>query len=107
MVKYLTLAVLITIVVYGLRGAWPLIVGPSIDIVSPAPESTFPHGIVRIEGTAIRADQVTLNDAPILRKEDGSFSLTLSFPRGGSILTFAATDRFGRHIIETRSIFVP
>lgn len=107
MVKYLISAVLVVISIYGLLVAWPLLAGPSLSISSPLDYGIFQGGIVSIEGTAMRADQVVLNGNPIFRKEDGRFSLTLSFPRGSSILTFVAADRFGRRITETRSIFVP
>ena len=107
MIKYLTIIVLVLVSAYGLRGALSLIAGPSLHIISPVDNASLHDGIVSIQGSAPRADQVTLNNSPVLRKEDGSFSLTLSFPRGGSILTFVATDRFGRRVTETRSIFVP
>lgn len=107
MVKYLISAVLVVISIYGLRVAWPLIAGPNLSISSPLNYGVFQDGIVPIEGVAMRADRAVLNGNPIFRKEDGHFSLTLSFPRGSSILTFVAADRFGRRITETRSIFVP
>ena len=107
MVKYLTFAIITIIIIYGLRGAWPLLMGPSLYIDSPIDNASFQDGIVDIQGTATHTDQITLNGALILRKENGDFSLTLSFPHGGSILTFVATDRFGRRSTETRSIFVP
>ena len=45
------------------------------------------------------------NGAPILRDQDGVFSSTLTFPRGGSILTFVVTDRFGRTVTANRPIY--
>ncbi len=107
MIRYLTIAILIVLMSYGFREAWPLIAGPALSISSPTDNATFPDGIVTISGKAARAARLTLNGAPILRGEDGSFLSTLTFPRGGSILTFIVTDRFGRTVTETRSIFVP
>ena len=64
-------------------------------------------GIVTVSGKAARAAQLTLDGAPLLHEEDGNFSTTLTFPRGGSVLTFAATDLFGKRVTATRTIFVP
>lgn len=107
MFQYITVAVLVILVSYGLIKAWPLIVGPSISITSPTDNAVFPGGIVVVNGKAERASVMTLNGAPLLHDQNGEFSSTLTFPHGGSILTFVATDRFGRIVTQTRTIFVP
>jgi hypothetical protein len=107
MTKYLISAVLLILIGYGSIEAWPLIAGPSISIVSPLDNASFPGGIVAIKGNALRAAELTLDGAPLLHDQYGSFSSTLTFPRGGSILTFVASDRFGRTVTATRSIFIP
>jgi len=107
MTKYFILAILLLLVGYGLVEAWPLIIGPSLSIDSPTNNAPFPGGIVTISGTAERAAILTLNGAPVLHEENGTFSSTLTFPQGSSILTFVATDRFGKTVMATRSVFVP
>ena len=107
MTKYLIGAILLLGAGYGGVKAWPLVAGPTLSIDSPAPYATFTNGIVSIEGKAVRAAALTLDSTALLRDQDGSFSSTRTFPRGGSILTFVATDRFGRTVTATRSIFVP
>ena len=107
MTNYLILAALILFVGYGLVEAWPLINGPSLFVAVPTNNETFPGGIVTVHGKALRAAQLTLDGAPVLHEEDGNFSATLTFPHGGSLLTFVATDRFGRRVTTTRNIFVP
>lgn len=107
MTQYLTATVLVILFGYGLVEAWPLIAGPSLSIDSPTQNAPYPGGIVSIRGKAARATQLSLNGAQVLHDQDGSFSSTLSFPHGGSILTFEAQDRFGRTVTATRSIFVP
>lgn len=107
MVNYLIGAVLLVSVSYGLTRAWPLIAGPSLSIASPTDNAPFPGGIVSVRGVAARAAVLTLDGAPLLHQEDGTFSSTLTFPRGSSILTFVATDRFGRTVTVTRTVFVP
>lgn len=107
MTKYLIAAVLLIAAGYGLVEAWPLLAGPTLSIISPANNASFAGGIVSIQGRAARAAQLTLDGAPLLHDQNGDFSSTLTFPRGSSILTFVAADRFGRTITITRTIFVP
>lgn|SRR5487761_2407145 len=107
MTRYVIAAVLIAATLYGLVEAWPLLAGPTLSLSSPANNETFQDGIVPMRGSALRAAQLSLDGMPLLHDQDGSFSSTLTFPRGGSILTFVATDRFGRTVTVVRSIFVP
>lgn len=107
MTRYLLGAILFLLISYGAVEAWPLVQGPVLTIASPADNASFPGGIVAVEGRAARSAQLTLNGAPLVHDQEGDFSSTLTFPRGGSILTFVATDRFGRTVATTRNIFVP
>ncbi len=107
MIKYLIIAVLLILAGYGSIEAWPLVAGPSLSIESPADNASFPGGLVTIKGRVVRAAALTLDGAPLFRDQGGGFSSTLTFPQGGSILTFVATDRFGRRVTATRSIFIP
>ncbi|MBI3572496.1 hypothetical protein HY091_03130 [Candidatus Kaiserbacteria bacterium] len=107
MTKYLIAGVLVLLVGYGLVEAWPLLKGPALVIDSPTPGAVFPGAIASVSGKVLRASALTLDGAPLLPDEQGAFSATLTFPRGSSILTFVAADRFGRSIIKTRQIFVP
>jgi uncharacterized protein YfaP (DUF2135 family) len=107
MTKYLIILILFAFVGYGLIKAWPLISGPSLSVNFPQNGATITDGIATVEGTAMRAAQLTLDGAPLLHEENGDFSTTLTFPRGSSILTFVAADRFGRTVTATRTIFVP
>jgi len=107
MVRYLIGAILVLLAGYGSIEAWPLLWGPALSIASPADNASFPDGIVEVSGRAARSALLTLNGASLLHDQSGTFSSTLTFPRGGSILTFAATDRFGRTVTATRTVFVP
>lgn len=107
MTRYLIALVLCILIGYGLIEAWALLAGPSLSITSPIDNTPYPGSIVSIQGKATRVATLTLNGASIPHDQSGNFSSTLTFPRGGSILTFVATDRFGRSVTATRSIFVP
>ncbi len=107
MTRYLIGAILLVLVGYGLIEAWPLIAGPTLSIMSPLQGASFPGGIVTVSGKTARIATLSLNGMLVLHDQKGDFSSTLTFPRGGSILTFVAADRFGRTVTATRSIFVP
>lgn len=107
MTRYFIAFVLVLLAGYGLIEAWPLIAGPALSIESPRNNASFPGGIVTVAGRATRIAMLSLDGTSVLHDENGTFSSTLTFPHGGSILTFVATDQFGRHITTTRSIFVP
>jgi hypothetical protein len=107
MTRVLLLFILLLLGIYGAIEAWPLIAGPSLSVSSPEDNASFAGGTVAIAGRAERIASLTLDGEPLLRDEHGDFSAALTFPRGGSILTFIATDQFGRRVRVTRSIFVP
>jgi|SRR3989344_4426902 len=107
MTNYFIGAVLLILIGYGSVEAWPLIVGPTLSISSPENYASIPGGILSVSGKAARGAVLTLNGEPVLHEEDGSFSSTRTFPRGGSLLTFVATDRFGKSITVTRTLYVP
>lgn len=107
MTNYLLAGVLVLLAGYGLLEARPILLGPSVTITAPNDNAVFPGAIVSVSGTAARAASLTLDGAPLLPDRQGVFAATLTFPKGTSILTFVASDRFGRTITKTRTIFVP
>lgn len=107
MTRYLLALILALFISYGLVKGWPLIAGPTLSVESPRDGAPFPDGIVTVQGSATRIASLSVNGASVLHDENGAFTTTLTFPRGASILTFVATDRFGRSVTVTRSIFVP
>ena len=107
MLRYFLIIVLVGIFSYGLVEAWPLVSGPSLTVASPEEYASYPTGVVSVSGTVTRAALFTIDGMSVLHDENGYFGTTLTFPRGGSILTFKVTDRFGRTVAVTRNIFVP
>ena len=107
MVRFLTALILIIVVIYGIHEAWPLISGPQIALASPKNGESFHDGFIKISGTAVHTQGVSLDGGPLLTDPEGHFETTLTLPHGGAILTVTATDRFGRSVAEQRTVFVP
>ncbi|OGG67840.1 hypothetical protein A3E65_02965 [Candidatus Kaiserbacteria bacterium RIFCSPHIGHO2_12_FULL_56_13] len=104
--RIITVVVFVALVVYGLIEAFPLILGPSLTIDSPKSGETISGGVVTMSGHVTRTTALTLNGDPLLPDDEGSFSEVLAYAPGTSILTFMASDRFGRTITMTRTIYL-
>lgn len=107
MTKHLLGVILSIGLLYGFIEAWPLVMGPRISIESPFENQSVEGGILEIHGSADRVAHLSVNGTPLQYDQNGGFSSTLTFPRGGSILIFTAADRFGRTVATIRHIFVP
>jgi hypothetical protein len=109
MIKNATALLLLFVALYGLVKAYPLISGPRIQYVTtiqsadPATGPTF----TTISGTAIHTETLTMDGVTLLINKEGSFSKTLTLPRGNGILTLTATDRFGRSQSSQESLIIP
>ncbi len=79
--------------------------GPTLVINSPKNGATFQNGFVTVSGQVARVVALSLDGMPVLPDKNGSFSKTLVLPRGGSILTMRAADRFGHTLTDTRVLF--
>lgn len=91
---------------YGLFEARKLIDGPDITILSPLNGSATSTLAVTIVGTAENISFLTINDAPSYTDERGVFVYRFSPPAGYTVVTVAATDRFGRRAHKQVSINV-
>ena len=107
MTRLLLGLVLAMFLAYGVFEVRPLLAGPALLIERPTNGASYTDGVVTIEGRASRTVALMLDGAPLLPDQSGHFSSTLAFSTGGSILTFTATDRFGRSVIKERIVYVP
>lgn len=104
-----TSAFLIGLVVlggYGLFEARRLLEGPQITISSPKDGSALSASAMVVTGTAHNVSFLTLNEKPAFTDESGYFAITLSPPPGYTVVTVAATDRFGRRASKTVTVTV-
>ena len=97
--------VLLVVAAYGAVEAYPLLAGPSIELMSPANGAVLDDPVL-IAGHAYRTTSLMLDGAPLTPDQNGAFRTTLAFPAGTSILTLSARDRFGRSTRLTRTIVV-
>lgn len=96
---------LVVLLGYGAVAAWPLLSGPRIEVSSPDDFGTSADGRIALAGRALHTETLWLNGAPLLIDQNGNFSLPLTLPSGGAILSLTATDRFGREVTERRYVY--
>ncbi|HQU07505.1 MAG: hypothetical protein B7X04_00280 [Parcubacteria group bacterium 21-54-25] len=90
---------------YTLFETHAVLVGPELVIDSPQNGTTTADGFVAVTGHVARVVAFSIDGKTILPDKNGSFSETLVLPRGGSILTLRAADRFGHTVTKSRTIF--
>jgi Glucodextranase, domain B len=91
---------------YGVFEARRIIEGPEIVIATPVNGSATSTLGITISGNAQNISFLTINDRPYFTDKQGNFSEIVSIPSGFSVLTVAATDRFGRRTSKEVSINV-
>ena len=96
MKRVLIVFIVLVVISYGLFEARKLLEGPEITILSPADGSATSSAAVTVMGTAQNISFLTINDAPSYTDEAGKFVYRFSPPAGYTVVTVAATDRFGR-----------
>jgi hypothetical protein len=94
------------IVAYGVFEARRILSGPSIDILSPTSGSATSTTLVTVMGTVENISFLTINDYAAFADEQGKFVYRYSPPPGYTVLTVAATDRFGRRVERSISFNV-
>ncbi len=103
--RFVIAGVLVILVLYGLVKATPLLAGPELRI-DPI-TTTGDQGFITLSGRALHTETLTLDGSTLLIDEKGNFSKKLTLPRGGSVLTLEANDRFDRITRSTREIIIP
>lgn len=97
---------ILLLVGYGLFEARKLIEGPEISIAFPTNGSATSSTAVVVSGMAQNIAFLTINDAPAYTDEFGTFVYRFSPPAGYTVITVAATDRFGRSATKSVTINV-
>ena len=84
------------LVSYSLFQARFIILGPSLKVYYPQNGTALTSPVVTITGKASNIAFISLNDRPIYVDQNGNWSEKLIAPKGLSIMTVRARDRFGR-----------
>ena len=105
--RILATLALVLVALYGGYKAIPLLAGPSISLTSPQQTQVFPDNTVLVKGTTKQTENLTLNGTLLPIDSEGRFEKTLIISSGGAILSLTATDRFGKSVAVTRSVFIP
>lgn len=105
--RILAIIVVSILLLYGAIKAWPLLSGPELTILSPAPYASLPDGYLPVRGIAKYTENVQLNGNLLFIDPEGRFETLLLLPPGNAILIVTATDRFGRTVEERREVFIP
>jgi hypothetical protein len=100
MKRLLVALVILVVVSYGVFESRRLVKGPTIIIDSPQDGSATTTALVMVTGTAKNISFLSINDGPAYTDEDGKFVYRFSPPLGYTVVTVAATDRFGRRASE-------
>lgn len=96
-VKTLLSGILIIIATgYALFELRWVILGPQVEIFTPAPGILSPDSFVIISGAAKNVSALAMNGAPIFIDETGAFEEAYVLAGGYNMVEFEAKDRFGR-----------
>jgi len=98
-------ASIILLVSYGLFNARNLIMGPTIEIFTPAPNLETEQNILVIKGRAKNISFLSLNEKPIFVDTEGLFEEKLLLSLGSNIIEIRAKDRFKKEVLETIKVY--
>ncbi|MBX9906669.1 hypothetical protein K2X96_02095 [Patescibacteria group bacterium] len=91
----IVIAVVGGVVAYGIFQARHLIEGPVITLTEE-PAYAQPDAAIEIKGNAQNIISISINDRQIFTDDSGNFTETLVLPKGYTIMTLTAEDRYGR-----------
>lgn len=86
---------------YGSFGARLLMRGPVLTIMNPKAGGTYHEPILTVTGTAQNAVRVVMNGRPVTLDLTGNFVEHITTPRGYTVISIEAENRFGRRVTQT------
>lgn len=103
--RFVIILFALLIVCYGLFNARNLLMGPIIEVWSPAAEAKTNESIITIKGRARNIAAISLNERPIFVDPDGIFQEKLLLAPGFNVIEIKARDRFKKEAVETVRIY--
>jgi hypothetical protein len=105
-IKSCVIAISVLLLVsYGIFNARNLIMGPDIEIFSPARDMETEENIITIKGKAENISFISLNEKPIFVDTEGLFEEKLLLSPGSNIIEIKARDRFKKEVLETIRVY--
>ncbi len=98
--RYSLIGLVLVAVMYGIYRAYPLMAGPSLEVISPVDGEIVASSTFQVLGRVKRAKVITLQGRPITIDTDGGFMETLVASPPYTILVFTATDTYGKTVTK-------
>lgn len=105
--KILAIIIIFVFILYSAYESYNLITGPKITILSPENGSSIDNNWFLLEGIAKNVSFISLNDRKIFIDDKGNFKEKLLLPYGYTIIKIDASDRFGKKVNKTLSLYRP
>ena len=90
---------------YGIFNARNLIMGPTIEVFSPANNTETETNLLTVKGRAENIVFISLNEKPIFVNKEGLFEEKLLLSPGSNIIEIRARDRFKKEVLKTIEIY--
>lgn len=103
--RFVIIFSVLLLVSYGIFNARNLIIGPTIEIFSPADNTETTENVITVKGKAQNVSFISLNEKPIFVDKEGKFSEKLLLSPGSNIIEIRARDRFKKEILKTINIY--
>lgn len=102
---FVTILSILFLVSYGIFNARNLLIGPTIEIFSPAKDTETAENILTVSGRASNVAFISLNQRPISIDTEGLFQEKLLLSPGSNIIEIKAVDRFKKEAQKTIVVY--
>ena len=96
--NYILFSLSVIIICYSLFRLYPILRGPTIEIISPKYGEAVSTSTFEMTGIVKRAKEVKIEDRQILIDQEGNFRQNFVFVYPYTILNISATDSWGRTV---------
>ena len=102
---FIVILSVLLLISYGIFNARNLIIGPTIEVFSPAKDMETEESVLTINGRAKNIAFISLNERPIFVDTEGLFEEKLLLSPGSNIIEIRARDRFKKEVLKTIKIY--
>jgi len=96
---------ILLLVSYGIFNARNLIMGPVVDIFSPAKDMETEDNVIDVRGQVKNVAFLSLNEKPIFVDKEGLFDEKLLLSPGSNIIEIKARDRFKKEVVKIINVY--